>query len=740
MAKFIIRPRGKAIRPGDDFIDQMKSHLHDPVEEMNFVPCPDYSTDYDHLSEDQLRYYLYWRGQLRAGTLIEGDFGYEYIRLCELINLPEERPHAMEELSILLDAKKGVRTSRPDLITLAFDICMVFKEPVRYFEGYDDVRTISLRSLALLFPISYIDRPERFCGNPLPRDFYEYIEDSTELFNKALRSLDSYLVNTAGSGILGTYGGVEISTQIVPFERYYYNGERNFLLRYKDSSGNSQLMAFIGAVLRYCVGMLCKADGKKGPAVSSILTKEMRTVIDREFRSKTDPYPEEEKYLDAALISESSENGVLIIPEFKIYSPKGPSLRDDIERFRNVDSQEQAVYVPSNCVDPQYDDLDPEQMRFYLFWRTQTKNGIYPTTDLGYVWLYLCELINSEDDPDSTYERIVQLGEAYRGSMIRGGSKFFGYHQDYLIMRTAFDYAIVNGLQYPTYEQYPCNVTVNESLHRLLNGENLALAPQAVAFFTRTEGTRRKEIDQDVSRIFTKALFAASRDTDMNDMATTYCSIAISNGETYVYDELRYFGYPDDRRVKYAISFHDYGNNNVFERNCRELLRAVIRSVKAYRTGKKPSDTEITLFGSKFTGLGEIVEDYFTKSSRKQVNHLTLRLDKDEIESAQEALDSTTEMMYIGEDEEETIIQEESELSTDRNEGGWGGFSDALSSEQIDILAILLKGGSKRIKPSALDSINEIALQCIGDVVIEDGEIVQEYSVDIERIIGNHSE
>ena len=743
MARFIIRPRGRSIRPGDDFIDQMRLHTDDAAEEMGFVPCPDTSTDYEHLSDEQLRYYLYWREQLRTGNLIEGDFGYEYIRICELINLPEERHHALDEICLLIDAKKGVRISRSDLITLAFDICMVFGLPMRYFEGYDDVRSISLRSLALSFPISYIDRPDRFCDNPLPRDFYEYIEDGTEFFNKALRALDSYLVNTTGSGILDTYGGEMMSTRITPFAKYFYEGEKDYQLRYKDSSGNSQLLSFIGAVLRYFIGIECKADGKKGPSVSSILTKEMRSVIDREYRSKSDPYPEGEKYLDAIPMSESSENGMLIIPEFRIHSPKNPNFKADIERYRNIESDVHAPYVPSNCVDPQYADLSPEQMRFYLFWKTQVRNGNYPTTDLGYVCLYLCELINSQDDPDDTYDMILKLGEAYRGSIIRGGSKFFGYHQDYLIMRTALDYAIVNGLKYPTYEQYPCNITVNESMFRLLSGENLSFAPQAVAFFTRAEGPLKKNIDLDVSQIFTKALYAASRGQDNNDLATIYCRVSMTSDRTFVYDDLRYFGYPDDRRVKYAVSFHDYGNNITFEQNCRILLREVVGCVKDRRSGRKSSKHEMTLFGKRFADLDSIVEDYYARSPKKHVNHLTLKLDKDVIESAQQALDSTTEMMYIGDDIDDDIQIKKSEGSEqphiDSSASGWEGFSQALDQEQMKALEEMLNG-NKRIRPSIIDSINELSIEYLSDTVIEDGDIIFDYIEEIRRIVDNCSE
>ena len=73
MARFTPRSRGKDIEPGPDFIDQMRAHQNDPVTDAPFVPCPHSRTDYSHLNDEQLAYYIHWRDELRKGNLLKSD-------------------------------------------------------------------------------------------------------------------------------------------------------------------------------------------------------------------------------------------------------------------------------------------------------------------------------------------------------------------------------------------------------------------------------------------------------------------------------------------------------------------------------------------------------------------------------------------------------------------------------------------------------------------------------------------
>ncbi|MBE6524838.1 MAG: hypothetical protein E7Z65_08245 [Thermoplasmata archaeon] len=101
---------------------------------------------------------------------------------------------------------------------------------------------------------------------------------------------------------------------------------------------------------------------------------------------------------------------MLIIPNSKEQDSISATFRSDIRDNYGLESDIRVQYVASGKVNAQYGRMTPEQRSFYLYWRTQVRNGKYPTTDLGYVWLYLCELINSDDDPKDVYQAIVSLG------------------------------------------------------------------------------------------------------------------------------------------------------------------------------------------------------------------------------------------------------------------------------------------------------------------------------------------
>ncbi len=73
MSRFRPVSRGKAIEPGEDFIDQMRSHLNDSVRKYDFIPCPNPKVDYGNLNEEQVCYYVYWRSELRKGNLLRSD-------------------------------------------------------------------------------------------------------------------------------------------------------------------------------------------------------------------------------------------------------------------------------------------------------------------------------------------------------------------------------------------------------------------------------------------------------------------------------------------------------------------------------------------------------------------------------------------------------------------------------------------------------------------------------------------
>ena len=124
----------------------------------------------------------------------------------------------------------------------------------------------------------------------------------------------------------------------------------------------------------------------------------------------------------------------------KMSHPRKDSLRASIRIHRGQSGRRDIPYVPSDHWCASYDEMTHEQLEYYLSWRADALNGVYRDTDRGYLWLFLCEAVDSESDPNRRLSVLNGVLRAYGGSSdsIKG-----------LITRTAQDYAIATGQDPP---------------------------------------------------------------------------------------------------------------------------------------------------------------------------------------------------------------------------------------------------------------------------------------------------
>ncbi len=98
---------------------------------------------------------------------------------------------------------------------------------------------------------------------------------------------------------------------------------------------------------------------------------------------------------------------------------------------------------------PQYAQLNRRQRAWYIFWRSQVRQGIYPDVDYAYILLYLFELLNLPVRDTETEERRDQIAKvwmAYRAA----------YPQlDHYVCEWLCDYCLIHKLQAPVLELLP---------------------------------------------------------------------------------------------------------------------------------------------------------------------------------------------------------------------------------------------------------------------------------------------
>ncbi len=146
MLIFTMPETSKSTEIGNDFMAQMEAHKDDPVEECRFVPCDFRRIDYTHMTPEQMRYYAYWRDQLRKGKAIKADKGYFFLRMCELANIPEDAESALAQIG-LMSREDEVAFSPDDYAEMMFDIAVTQGARLGDMMPCDAVREAACRGM-----------------------------------------------------------------------------------------------------------------------------------------------------------------------------------------------------------------------------------------------------------------------------------------------------------------------------------------------------------------------------------------------------------------------------------------------------------------------------------------------------------------------------------------------------------------------------------------------------------------
>jgi hypothetical protein len=96
-------------------------------------------------------------------------------------------------------------------------------------------------------------------------------------------------------------------------------------------------------------------------------------------------------------------------------------------------TEDSALFVPFKGYWPTYGHMTGTQSRWYFYWRNEVRLGRYPKTDLSYIFLHLYELINGVgwEDPYEGYRQLNQIWEAYRENYKRLDQYLGGWIADF---------------------------------------------------------------------------------------------------------------------------------------------------------------------------------------------------------------------------------------------------------------------------------------------------------------------
>lgn len=114
------------------------------------------------------------------------------------------------------------------------------------------------------------------------------------------------------------------------------------------------------------------------------------------------------------------DRSTIVRADFDIRLPGGilSSEKRFVEEARQLIEVEgeQAPFVPFMSYWPTYGVMNEPQRKWYMYWRTEVRQGRFPDTDLSYLFVHIYELINGIgwQEPQEGYDQLKELWINYR--------------------------------------------------------------------------------------------------------------------------------------------------------------------------------------------------------------------------------------------------------------------------------------------------------------------------------------
>jgi len=738
-------------------LSQIAKYRDTHGEECEYVKCDHKNADYSVMDKGQRAYYLYWRDELARGNCLKADRGYAKLRVVELINSDMDPEAGMRELRLLFDNTRMHGMPQSDLAATMFDYAVVhgLDLPIMWM-GKGSVRSFMVTSEIMSFPADRLGKELIWYLSGGPKVHADGVDNMkhVEFFNDCLCEIDHFLHQNTGKGVAQTYSEGLITELYKVFLYLPYGKDKDYQITYEKLRTDGIFGEFMLGLFSYTRKILCKEIGEKGPATPSSFNKEYRAIVERVFEEGLPDYNDEgEFWRGTTRTSMSSKERALVDMGARLESQFGtpdkpkpilnidenaekqhvsPHLKSDIERNWNVESKEKQNYVPSGFINPDYRSFSEQQRKFYVHWREQCRKGNYGETDTGYVWLYLCELINIKAEPYEIFDQILGLHDAYGD---------FG--DDRIIGKTCFEYAIVHKLPMPRPSIYESNILGCMVMEQFLKGMDTEPDKTLLIFLSGiNDKTIVREFDEDCIGITLS--FLTKVQEKMKEEDTTidkYCDVERQATVLQVFDGLKYF--KEIRKARFSYSNYIY--NAAFDDSLKEIMKSAFSAVRLRRTGKPIKITKFSAFGMDGKDMmSETVSEWYEGKEIKEIKDRanSMVLDREAVSGAESALRAVTEMMSSEQPEVPLAEEIREEPAKKDSNNSWKSLSDNLDEKQKGYLRACLEGsGAAYLRSVGIpvsrmeDSINTMAEDCVSDIIVEDSVVFEEYAAELRSVL-----
>lgn len=752
----------------EGFLEDMERLRGRTAPESEYVPSPGMRHGFRDLSERELGYYLWWRSRVSAGEAPETDEGYVWLRLAELVNDDIDPPAALSEILRIVELYPNERLGIVSARDAAAEYAMVFGLPLdsRMYSPFSEYASGVLHGVLMRYPTGDLEAGTLLS---VTHNDTKYVDDPGKvagLVSLAVRCMDEYDRSRYGAGLARCHGE-QFSMRVADvFRGLPYRGERQLVRPGPENRGGDSLTEFLSGAWRAVAKALWRSGNPKGgPTVPKGFGKEYRSIADAvvaDFLAGRDTDPASHRYtgpgchrgpfsddvpeisedrsaaevvggsqaevrddeedvswLDGADPSRAAAFGrpVVIRDPEAIVLRFGRDTMDDILRYRGLESEVDAPYVPSGATVMTWSAMDRHQRAYYIRWRTLASRGVYGFTDQGYMGLYLSELVNSEMDPD----RVVSELEGIRDAFL------FTEETSAALDDALESYGILTGARAPDLREGDPEFNRAAITRKLMSSPVSDLSMLEACFIGGDMYDRNGLTEEQEAMCGRGVTFLLRRlDAGLSGDGKRVSDLFVDSGDTYRVRLFRtvFFNGPHEAELPVL----DFGRSYDGRRIVRAAVRHVMGAAGLSERGAphvQPWMTE--LFES---AAAEWAEGERRRARREEAERVVL--DGSAVESAEMDLGAVTGMMTVDDVEPEAEAPEPA-APPDREPSSLGEALDAAQREYLRASldgpfaadAVLRRHGM--LMSVMEDSINDLAMTFVGDSVVEGGQAVPEY-------------
>ncbi|MCJ8014933.1 TerB N-terminal domain-containing protein [Paenibacillus sp. KQZ6P-2] len=416
---------------------------------------------------------------------------------------------------------------------------------------------------------------------------------------------------------------------------------------------------------------------------------------------------------------------------------------------------EQTAFIPFMSYWPTYEQMNEAQRSWYFYWRSEVHTGQYLFTDLSYIFVYLYELIHGVgwETPSQGYDLMMQLWDAYG----KRYPKLNGYMADWVC-----DFVLVHQLELPLMDTLLHSETAKTG--ELFDLELMRLFTDDPASLTLEQILTLSDYDVQRSKFYQEGGSVLLEAYVPGVVALVDSFLQKTTGKKLVSTFYKGQGKATQRYL-FRSAIYDasmYGKTILLQvsqlRKCpplryyiTQLLRCTenkLRELQHFKgrlrgvTLKSETETLIQRFLDKeFTPekpVGPVISidpgrlAELQKDSEEVRNMLTVEV-WDEIQEPEHAapLESSLDLEQPAEDQ--ALVWDTSGMEEE-----WALFAGQLGQAHLDTLfALKSQVASTELDQIAekygtmptllLDEINEIAMETIGDLVVDGESITEDY-------------